>query len=123
MLCLLLDLKFPCQKIADLRFKHVRGIVDGDFDGIFCFSSDGSDEIMGGLPCSARTVKAIQDWVMEVDSAFGWKYKVRPTPHCAYLFSSRMTHRSSFLWLFLANRGSQDVSLSNETLFPKSFWP
>lgn len=75
MLALLLDLKLSCQKIADLRYRDVRGILDGSFNGIYRFGRDKSTPIRT-IGCHEITVSAIIGWTNAVKSAYGWTCEV-----------------------------------------------
>jgi hypothetical protein len=75
MLCLLLDLKFTCQRIADLCYLDVKGILSGVFQGIYLNSRSGM-HAPRAIKCHKKTARAIQEWVQELNAIFGWEYQV-----------------------------------------------
>lgn len=75
MLCLLLDLKLACQRIADLRYRDIRGILDGSFEGLY-FYEGRSTVPTRTMSCHYNTAKMIKDWIDEAQMIFGWVFEV-----------------------------------------------
>jgi hypothetical protein len=75
MLYILLDLKFACQKIADLKYRDVYGILTGTCQGIYRYSGR-SDLPFKTINCHQKTAQSIRDWADEVNNVFGWPYEV-----------------------------------------------
>lgn len=73
MVCLLLDMKLPCQKIAALTYRDVRGIIERNFDGVVIGTRNG----VGGrrLLCHPMTVQTIREWVEHCKSSYQWTYE------------------------------------------------
>lgn len=75
MLCLLLDLKLACQRIADLQYRDIKGILDGTFQGIYRYSHKESIPVKA-IQCHWKTAQSLKEWIDECRTSFGWTYDV-----------------------------------------------
>ncbi|KAI3654347.1 hypothetical protein MP228_001066 [Amoeboaphelidium protococcarum] len=73
MLALLLDLKLACQRIADLKYKDVKGMVDGSFCGLYRYGKAMSEPTRH-IKCLHLTKVKILEWIDFCRNQFNWSF-------------------------------------------------
>ncbi|KAI3661847.1 hypothetical protein MP638_003855 [Amoeboaphelidium occidentale] len=73
MLCFLLDLKMSSQKIADLQYRDIKGMVDGSFRGVYVYNR--SNEVIKHIECHERTASSVREWIAECKTQYEWEYE------------------------------------------------
>ena len=128
MLCLLLDLKLACQRIADLRYRDVSGILEGTFNGIYRFNAK-TNAPTRAIKCHPRTAHAIRVWADETKRSFRWEADPNAplfVPLSLINTDARRLQRTplkrdAVSKVFAALKSASGVSLSREVVNRTSF--
>ena len=127
MLCLLLDLKLACQRIADLQYRDISGILDGSFDGIYRFNVKVNAPTRA-IKCHPHTAATVRAWAEEAKRSFGVLHADAPlfVPLSIIHTDIRTIQRTplkrdAISKVFASLKSASGVSLSKEVVNRTSF--